>query len=109
MSFLQTDSQPVSKQAADTLERIFAEYAMPQRPATGPMLVITGRGLPDGAPAMGAGCRPECFCGMGDVIEFIERPNEGHANLNGGPRLSQWLDERLAGAQPIDTCSEVGS
>ena len=104
----QTDSQPVSKQAADNLERIFAEYAMPQRPATGPMLVITGADDQTVRPQW-VRAAVQNACGMGDVIEFIERPNEGHANLNGGPRLSQWLDERLAGAQPIDTCSEVGS
>jgi hypothetical protein len=49
----------------------------------------------------------EKACGMGDVVEFIVRPGEGHGNLNGGPRLSQWLTERLKGTPPVDTCGEV--
>ncbi len=104
----ETDSRPVSKQAADKLEQVFAEYAMPQRPATGPMLVITGAD-DQTVRAQWVRAAVQNACGMGDVVEFIVRPNEGHANLNGGPRLSQWLDERLAGAQPVDNCSEVGS
>jgi hypothetical protein len=44
---------------------------------------------------------------MGDVVEFTVRPDEGHSNLNGGPRLSQWLTERLKGAAPVDNCNEV--
>jgi hypothetical protein len=96
----------VSKEAAEKLERIFAEYSMPQRPATAPMLVITGAN-DDTVRAQWVRTAVENACGRGDVVEFTVRPDEGHSNLNGGPRLSQWLTERLDGAAPVDNCSEV--
>jgi hypothetical protein len=102
----ETDSTPVSKEAAEKLERIFAEYSMPQRPATAPMLVITGAN-DDTVRAQWVRTAVENACGRGDVVEFTVRPDEGHSNLNGGPRLSQWLTERLDGAAPLDNCSEV--
>jgi pimeloyl-ACP methyl ester carboxylesterase len=102
----ETDSEPVSKEAADRLEQIFTEYSMPQRPATAPMLVITGAD-DQTVRAQWVRAAVQNACGMGDVVEFIVRPNEGHANLNGGPRLSQWLTERMSGAPPIDTCGDV--
>jgi Secretory lipase len=102
----EADSQPVSEAAADKLEQILSDYALPQRPASGPMLVITGA---DDQTIRAPWVRSavEKACGMGDVVEFIVRPGEGHGNLNGGPRLSQWLTERLKGTPPVDTCGEV--
>ena len=100
------DSQPVSDGAADKLEQVLSEYSLPQRPASGPMLVITGA---DDQTVRAPWVRSavEKACGMGDIVEFIVRPGEGHGNLNGGPRLSQWLTERLKGTPPVDNCGEV--
>ena len=102
----EADSQPVSEAAADKLEQLLSDYAMPQRPASGPMLVITGAD-DQTIRAQWVRSAVEKACGMGDVVEFIVRPGEGHGNLNGGPRLSQWLTERLKGTPPVDNCGEV--
>ena len=101
-----SDSVPVSKEAAEKLERIFADYSLPQRPATAPMLVITGSD-DETVRAQWVRSAVEKACDMGDVVEFSVRPGEGHTNLKGGPRLSGWLAERLEGKAPVDNCSEV--
>lgn len=100
------DSEPVSPEATGKLADLLSGYAIPQRPATAPMLVITGAD-DETVRAQWVRSAVEKSCGMGDVVEFIVRPNEGHTNLNGGPRLSAWLTERMAGAPPIDSCGEV--
>ena len=102
----ESDTVPVSKEAAAKLERIFADYSLPQRPATAPMLVITGAD-DETVRAQWVRSAVEKACEMGDVVEFTVRSGEGHTNLNGGPRLSGWLTERMKGAAPVDNCNEV--
>jgi Secretory lipase len=97
------DSKPVSAEATDALRRALAEYALPQRPASGPMLVITGD-HDDTVLSQWVATAVKKACALGDTVEFILRPNEGHDNLNGGPRVAQWLGERLAGTPPVNTC-----
>jgi hypothetical protein len=40
-------------------------------------------------------------------VEFIVRPGEGQNNLNAGPRVAEWLSQRLAGDPPVNTCDAV--
>ncbi len=98
-----SDSEPVSAEARDALQQVLRGYALPQRPATGPMLVITGSD-DDTVRSQWVTSAVERACAQGDVVEFVLRPGEGHNNLSGGPRVAEWLGERLAGAQPVNTC-----
>jgi Secretory lipase len=98
-----SDSEPVSREATEALRQALFEYALPQRPATGPMLVITG-GDDQTVLSQWVASAVKKACAQGDVVEFVIRPNEGADNLNGGPRVAQWLGERLAGAPPVNTC-----
>jgi hypothetical protein len=97
------DSEPVSTEATEALQAALREYALPQRPATGPMLVITGAD-DDTVRWQWVAAAVKKACAQGDIVEFVVRPGEGHTNLNGGPRVSEWLRERLAGAPPVNTC-----
>lgn len=97
------DSEPISAEATEALRAALTEYALPQRRATGPMLVITGERDEIVRSQWVAGA-VEKACALGDVVEFISRPREGQTDLDGGPRLAQWLSERLAGDAPVDTC-----
>lgn len=99
------DSEPVSREATEALRQALLQYALPQRPATGPMLVITG-GDDEIVRSQWVASAVEKACALGDVVEFIIRPGERQNNLNGGPRIAQWVSERLAGARPVNTCRE---
>jgi hypothetical protein len=46
-------------------------------------------------------------CAQGDTVEFIVRPNEGQDNLGSGPRIAEWLNQRLAGVPPVNTCDTL--
>lgn len=98
-----SDSKPVSAEATEALRQALLEYALPQRPATGPMLVITG-GDDETVRSQWVASAVKKACVQGDIVEFVIRPNEGHWDLKGGPRVAQWLGERLAGAPPANTC-----
>jgi hypothetical protein len=97
------DSEPVSSEATEALRQALMQYALPQRPATGPMLVITG-GDDEIVRSQWVASAVEKACALGDVVEFIVRPGEKQSNLDGGPRIAQWVSERLAGAPPANTC-----
>ncbi len=92
-----SDSEPVSQEATEALRQALLEYVVPQRPATGPMLVITGND-DDIVRWQWVASAVKKACAQGSIVEFVIRPGEGYTNLNGGPRVAQWLGERLAGA-----------
>jgi hypothetical protein len=97
------DSKPGSTKATDAFRQALRDFALPQRPATGPMLVITG-GADDVVRAQWVTSAVKKACEQGDTVELIVRPDETQSNLNAGPRISAWLSERLAGSTPVDTC-----
>lgn len=99
------DSEPVSADASEALHQALLQYALPQRPATGPMLVITGRD-DEIVRSQWVASAVEEACAQGAVVEFVVRSGEGRNNLNGGPRIAQWVGERLADSPPVDTCGE---
>jgi hypothetical protein len=98
-----SDSEPVSPKATEALRQALFRYALPQRPATGPMLVITGDD-DDIVRWQWVSSAVKKACAQGSIVEFVIRPGEGHNNLNGGPRVAEWLRERLAGIPPVNTC-----
>jgi alpha-beta hydrolase superfamily lysophospholipase len=101
-----TDSKPVSPKASEALRDALSEFALPQGPATAPMLVITG-GDDDVVRSQWVTSAVKRACGQGDTVEFIVRPGEGQNNLNAGPRVAEWLSQRLAGDPPVNTCDAV--
>ncbi|MCU1648151.1 MAG: Secretory lipase [Nocardia sp.] len=97
------DTEPVSDAAVARLKQALASIAVPQRRASGPMLVITGDAdqtvnVSWVRQAVRTGCR------IGDSIQFEVRPGEGHTALNSGPQIGAWLLDRLAGKAAISTC-----
>jgi hypothetical protein len=100
------NTTPATPSATAALKDALAEYALPQRRASGPMLVITGSDDETIREAWVAGAVRKA-CAMDDVVEFIVRPGEGHTDLNGGPRVAQWLGERLSGAPAVNTCGAM--
>lgn len=99
------DSVPISRAATVKLAEALEDVSVAQRKATGPMLVITG-GDDDTVREQWVANAVRRACEFGDVVEFIVRPGEGHADLNGGPRIAEWLTERMAGLPPTDTCEQ---
>jgi Secretory lipase len=97
------DSVPVSPAATKALTEALENVAVAQRKATGPMLVITG-GDDETVREQWVAAAVRRACAFGDTVEFVVRPGEGHSDLNGGPRVAEWLTERLAGAPVPDTC-----
>jgi hypothetical protein len=97
------DSTPVSPAATDALRRALVDDALPRRRASAPMLVITGD-ADQTVRWQWVASAVKKACALGSVVEFVVRPGEGHDNLNGGPRLSAWLTERMTGAPPVNTC-----
>ncbi|OBA86169.1 hypothetical protein A5662_03140 [Mycobacteriaceae bacterium 1482268.1] len=97
------DSQPVTAEAREALRQALRSYALPQRLSTAPMLVITGSD-DDTVRSQWITSAVERACAQGGVVEFVVRPGEGHHNLEGGPRVAQWLSERLTGEPPVNTC-----
>ncbi len=102
-SLTSLDTAPVSDAAATRLEQALSSIAMPQRRASGPMLVIAGEADQTVnaswvRQAVRTGCR------IGDTIQFEVRPGEGHTTLNAGPQIGVWLLDRLAGRTALNTC-----
>ncbi|MFI5509959.1 lipase family protein [Mycobacterium sp. NPDC051804] len=98
------DSVPTSPAATDSLRKALADYAVPQRPASGPMLVITGSEDDVVRPQWVTSAVEEA-CKLGDTVEFVIRDGETQYNLDAGPRVAAWLQERLVGAAPVNTCA----
>lgn len=98
-----TASEPSSPAAADRLEKALADLAVPQRPASGPLLVITGDADQVVRPQWVRNAVREA-CRFGDTVEFVVRPGEGHDNLAGGDQAGVWLLDRLAGKPAPNNC-----
>ncbi|MGM7646582.1 lipase family protein [Nocardia sp. JW2] len=97
------DTEPVSDAAAARLKQAFASIALPQRRASGPMLVITGA-ADQKVNVSWVRQAVRTACRNGGTIEFIVRPDEGHGTLVAGPQIGAWLLERLAGKPARNTC-----
>lgn len=96
-------SEPSSPAAADRLEHALADLAVPQRPASGPLLVISGDA--------DTFTRPQWIreavhnaCRFGDKIQLTMRPGENHVNLKGADDAGVWLLDRLAGKPTPTNC-----
>ncbi|WP_370064523.1 lipase family protein [Mycobacterium sp. MAA66] len=96
-------SEPSSDAAADRLTHALNDLAVPQRPASGPMLVITGDNDTIVRPQWVRTAVHDA-CRFGDKVQFIVRPGEGHDNLKGGDDAGVWLLDRLADKPAPNNC-----
>lgn len=97
------DFAPKSDAAADAHRRALAAMAVPQGPASAPMLVAYGDAdtYIDAAWTDAALARA---CGYGDVITIDRQAGRGHGDVN-GDAVNQWIGDRFAGVPAQNDCT----
>nr|WP_305094108.1 lipase family protein [Prescottella sp. R16] len=107
LSLTPADTLPRSDDDVARMREWLARDALPQRPASGPMLVvIAGRdNLIRADWTIAAVGRA---CGIGDVIEMRYRADDVHADARAMPGAFDWLSGRFTGAPVVDTCAGGG-
>ncbi|BBY51025.1 putative lipase [Mycolicibacterium arabiense] len=98
-----SDFTPSSPEAAEVLRRILGGDALPQRRASAPMLVAYGDEDRVVLPAWTAAAVARA-CGMGDVVDTVVAPGQGHGQLDLGAVPAEWTKARFAGLPPTSTC-----
>lgn len=97
------DTRPATDADADRIHGWLSDIALPRRQASGPMYVVVGANdnliLPEWTEAAVARA-----CSDGDVIEFVSRPGEGHADGRAVPGAVQWIQDRFSGVPAPTTC-----
>lgn len=97
------DTAPNSAEATQEFKDWLIDIALPQRPASGPILVVNGGEdaviRPSGIEnAIAAACK------YGDAIKHIVRPTQTHYNLDPGGDTATWLVQRFAGEPAPSDC-----
>lgn len=96
------DFAPASPAAAATLRDELASMAVPQGPASAPMLVAYG----DSDTYIDAAWTDDALaraCALGDVITIDRQAGRGHGDVN-GDAVTQWLADRFAGTPAHNDC-----
>lgn len=90
-----SDTTPISEHATERFKAWLTSIALPQRRASGPILVVNGGQdnlirpvWVQNAVAMG--------CEYGDTIQHVVRPDQTHYNLDPGAETAIWLVDRFA-------------
>ncbi|MGZ8176312.1 lipase family protein [Williamsia sp. SKLECPSW1] len=96
------DIMPRSPEAATRLRDLLQSYALPQRRASAPMLVLFGDADTFIDPAWTRAAVRRA-CALGDTIESSEQPGRGHGDVDISAALP-WLRDRFAGAPAPDNC-----
>lgn len=95
---------PVSQEATDQLATWLAENSLPQRGASGPMLVINGSDddlvLPEWVAAAVSRA-----CAMGDTVLHREMSGQAHADVDGGNSMYQWMIDRFTDSAAPSNCA----
>ncbi|WP_256993547.1 lipase family protein [Rhodococcus sp. 06-418-5] len=97
------DFAPKSDAAADALRRALGAMAVPQRPASAPMLVAYGD-ADTYIDAAWTDAALEQACGYGDVITIDRQAGRGHGDVN-GDAVNQWIGDRFAGVPAQNDCT----
>ncbi len=97
------DFAPKSDAAADALRRALAAMAVPQGPASAPMLVAYGD-ADTYIDAAWTDAALEQACGYGDVITIDRQGGRGHGDVN-GDAVNQWIGDRFAGVPAQNDCT----
>ncbi|MCJ0905267.1 lipase family protein [Rhodococcus sp. ARC_M6] len=97
------DTRPSTDADADRIHGWLSDIALPRQRASGPLYVVVG-----GNDNL---IRPEWTeaavgraCADGDVIEFVSRPGEGHADGKAVPGAVAWIQDRFAGVPAPNNC-----
>nr|WP_137723447.1 lipase family protein [Prescottella subtropica] len=104
LSLTPADTLPRSDDDVARMREWLARDALPQQPASAPMLVvIAGRdNLIRADWTIAAVGRA---CGIGDVIEMRYRADDVHADSRAMPGAVDWLTGRFTGAPVVNTCA----
>ncbi|RVW03049.1 lipase family protein [Rhodococcus xishaensis] len=104
LSLTPADTAPNSNADVERMRKWLTQDALPQRPATAPMLVVvSGRDVliqPDWTVDA-----VDRACALGDTIELRYRANDAHADSRALPGAIDWVAGRFAGAPIADTCA----
>lgn len=98
-----SDLRPATPEATARLRELLRQMALPQHPASGPLLVQFGTVDPlvnDDWTKKAIGNA----CAQGDVVDFEERVGEGHADLDSSRSLP-WVKARFDGQRPFNACA----
>ncbi|MBY6412160.1 hypothetical protein HQ346_06805 [Rhodococcus sp. BP-252] len=98
-----SDYLPSSPEAAERLREWLAEYSVPRTRAQKPMLVAYGDQDALITPSWTRAAVGEA-CAAGDVVQLVAAPGQGHGILNIGSTVQDWVDGRVAGTPPPNTC-----
>jgi pimeloyl-ACP methyl ester carboxylesterase len=90
------DLVPATPAAQQRLFGLLTAMALPQHPASAPMLVIYG-GQDIFVPPQATRRAIERACALGDTIDVIFQPDRGHADVDTSGYV-QWLGERFQGS-----------
>lgn len=90
-----SDTVPVSQDATEKLKAWLTSIALPQRRASGPILVVNG-GEDNLIRPVWVQNAVATGCELGDAIQHIVRPNQTHYNLDPGAETAIWLVDRFA-------------
>ncbi len=102
-SITPADYQPIDTEAADRLREWLRSHSVPNGPAQQPMLVAYGDQDSLILPAWTESSVRDA-CALGDVIDLIVAPGQGHGILNIGSAAADWVDGRFDGTPAPDTC-----
>ncbi|GAA2070637.1 lipase family protein [Williamsia deligens] len=96
------DIAPRTAEAAARLRALLTSYALPQRRASAPLLVLFGDAdtFIDAAWTRAAVQRA---CALGDTIKAVEQPGRGHGDVDITTALP-WLRDRFAGLPAPTSC-----
>ncbi|MEV0947837.1 lipase family protein [Rhodococcus sp. NPDC049939] len=97
------DTGPRTEADAERMKGWLEDIALPQKGAAGPMLVVVG-GRDNLILPQWTSQAVSNACALGDVIEFVSNPDEGHADRRAVPAAVQWIADRFAGVPAPDTC-----
>ena len=98
------DTMPIDEFAANRLREWLGEFSVPRQRAAAPMLVAQGDADQIILPAWTSdGVRQACE--LGDVVDLMEVPGQGHGVLDLGNLPATWLQDRLAGLPAPSTCA----
>lgn len=97
------DTMPSSDEATERFRRWLEEIALPQKGASGPLLVINGDS-DDAIPPQWVQSAVNRACALGDTVQHSVRRGQGHDNVDPGAQTAIWLEERFAGLSAPSNC-----
>lgn len=96
--------RPLSQDATDQLADWLSENSLPQRAASGPMLVINGS-LDDLVLPEWVDTAVRQACALGDTVLHREIAGQGHSDTDGGNSMYQWMIDRFTDQSAPSNCS----